>query len=70
MYIPPEKNSWSGRIDDMYDKTSFRYHQVVELKSVDEELKDVDQHISLISFACDEGVRRNAGRVGAARSSC
>jgi formiminoglutamase len=67
MYIQPEKNNWIGRIDDVNDKKSFRYHQVVELKSVEEELKDTDQHISLISFSCDEGVRRNGGRMGAAQ---
>ncbi|WP_432361361.1 formimidoylglutamase [Sporosarcina sp. UB5] len=67
MYIQPELNSWSGRIDDVNDPKSFRYHQVVEMKSVNDELKDANQHISLISFASDEGVRRNAGRVGAAK---
>ena len=35
--------------------------------TVDEALKRQENYIALISFECDEGVRRNAGRVGAAR---
>lgn len=50
------KFEWTGRVDDTADWSQFRVHQVVE--------DDVGK-FRLIGFKSDEGVRRNAGRVGA-----
>lgn len=47
---------WQGRTDSAEDWTQFRYHQVIQKEATD---------YALIGFACDEGVRRNKGRVGA-----
>lgn len=47
--------NWGGRTDHKTDWDQFRYHQVIG-----EEADCV-----LIGFCCDEGVRRNNGRVGA-----
>lgn len=62
MYKKADSEIWQGRVDHATDSTYFRYHQVVQLE------KTANEHepsIGLIGFACDEGVRRNNGRVGA-----
>ncbi|SIT85628.1 formimidoylglutamase [Edaphobacillus lindanitolerans] len=56
------KSKWKGRIDSATDRAFFRYHQVVEEKQEEETA------IALIGFCCDEGVRRNQGRPGAAEA--
>ncbi|MFC5605015.1 formimidoylglutamase [Sporosarcina koreensis] len=56
---------WTGRTDDTEDRVSFRYHQVVE------QLADIEQAsggCAIIGFECEEGVRRNKGRLGAAEA--
>ncbi|MEZ7172760.1 formimidoylglutamase [Sporosarcina sp. OR05] len=55
---------WTGRIDDTEDFTAFRYHQVVEELDVREAV-DV---CAVVGFECEEGVRRNKGRLGAAQA--
>src|SRR5690625_7975984 len=63
----PKKDLWTGRIDK--DPFSLRYHQVVQLHQVDQLPKIGHNKVfSLIGFECDEGVRRNQGRVGAAQA--
>lgn len=49
---------WSGRIDPEPD--SQRWHQRVQVLA-----EDSKSGLALLGFACDEGVRRNHGRVGA-----
>ncbi|MBF6024856.1 formimidoylglutamase [Lysobacter niastensis] len=52
---------WEGRVDSTRDADAMRWHQVVrrpEASSL--------PGIALLGFACDEGVRRNGGRIGAA----
>jgi len=51
--------SWTGRVDPEPD--SLRWHQVVRPLDTAEA-----PGIALLGFACDEGVRRNKGRPGAA----
>lgn len=53
--------AWEGRVDSTQDADAMRWHQVVrqpEASSL--------PGIALLGFACDEGVRRNGGRIGAA----
>jgi formiminoglutamase len=64
---------WTGRIDHLTRRSSLRYHQKVE--RLTPEAKDITNLFpltgstcALIGFACDEGVRRNQGRVGAAQA--
>ncbi len=70
MYIPPDKNLWTGRIDAIDGEAGARWHQ--EIRSVNLEkdgMPDVVEGtncIALIGFESDEGVRRNKGRTGAA----
>ncbi|MFD1204921.1 formimidoylglutamase [Sporosarcina contaminans] len=58
---------WTGRIDDADDRASFRYHQIVELAPLDQ-LKHCNETCAIIGFSCEEGVRRNKGRLGAAKA--
>ncbi|WXL27121.1 formimidoylglutamase [Ectopseudomonas mendocina] len=50
---------WTGRVDPEQD--SPRWHQKVQPLTTDSQ-----PGLSLLGFACDEGVRRNQGRTGAA----
>lgn len=50
---------WHGRIDPEAD--ALRWHQCVQALAADRA-----PGVALLGFACDEGVRRNHGRVGAA----
>lgn len=56
---------WSGRTDHLTNRSSFRYHQVIEMKTL-EDLSADENTCVLIGFECEEGVRRNKGRLGAA----
>ncbi|QDF97989.1 formimidoylglutamase [Azoarcus sp. DD4] len=60
MNDPPDSvTAWRGRIDPEPD--SLRWHQVVRpLAAADA------PGVALLGFCCDEGVRRNLGRTGAA----
>jgi formiminoglutamase len=51
--------AWTGRIDPEPD--SLRWHQVIRPLAASE-----PAGVALIGFACDEGVRRNQARAGAA----
>jgi formiminoglutamase len=51
---------WTGRIDAADGPRALRWHQMVKPL-----VPDSPPGIALIGFACDEGVRRNGGRVGA-----
>ena len=56
---------WQGRVDSEDGEQGRRFHQMVNL--VDERNQSVQQQagLMLLGFCCDEGVRRNKGRVGA-----
>ena len=65
--IPASTKIWQGRIDDEENYEAFRWHQWVQ--NVDlEEMKiplKGPLNICFIGFACDQGVQRNKGRIGA-----
>lgn len=69
MYKISEQSQWSGRIDDPNDFTSYRYHQTINIQSVDDLTSVDEKYVAFLSFACDEGVRRNNGRLGAVDGS-
>ncbi|AUJ25607.1 MULTISPECIES: formimidoylglutamase [Virgibacillus] len=70
MYSMTEKQWWSGRVDHATDPAYFRFHQAIQLKDIASRKRDNDLKgsIALIGFSSDEGVRRNKGRVGAAKA--
>lgn len=64
-YLPPARDRWHGRIDGTAPE-HLRWHQRVALVDLlDRPLADLSGFIVLLGFACDEGVRRNKGRLGA-----
>jgi len=79
-YTQTTAGIWTGR-NDGNDPAAQRWHQrivPVDLLALEiPALSDTKKGIALIGFACDEGVRRNGGRTGAAdgpdhfrRASC
>src|SRR5262245_61685671 len=51
---------WKGRVDAADGRSAVRWHQMVRPLG-----RTPQPGITLLGFACDEGVRRNQGRVGA-----
>lgn len=62
--IPPDDSVWSGRTDGGTPE-HLRWHQIVRPESGDQGSATEGPAVELIGFSCDEGVRRNKGRVGA-----
>ena len=69
-YTPPDAARWTGRVDDLEDRDSFRWHQVVErldLSAPTDLLPlQASRGFCLLGYCCDQGVELNLGRVGAA----
>ena len=62
MHTPPDMSLWQGRDDTAVEgPDALRIHQCIKPWT-----PESPPGVSLIGFACDEGVRRNQGRVGAA----
>jgi formiminoglutamase len=55
----PDMSIWTGRVDTADGPSALRWHQMVKPLAADS-----PPGVVLIGFACDEGVRRNGGRVG------
>jgi formiminoglutamase len=70
-YTPTGKEVWKGRIDGD-EEDVLRWHQVIQPCDLENKtlpvIEEHQQGIALIGFCCDEGVRRNHGRVGAAKA--
>lgn len=68
-YQPTAANAWTGRIDGT-TQDLLRWHQVIKVVDLLQDalpaLPPQTKGIVLLGFACDEGVRRNKGRTGAA----
>ncbi|MCL6415037.1 formimidoylglutamase [Aestuariirhabdus sp. Z084] len=65
MYQGADMSLWRGRSDPLDGHRGERWHQRVRPFPVNGELP-VDAGVVISGFGCDEGVRRNQGRVGAA----
>lgn len=68
-YKETSKDTWTGRIDGT-DRDLLRWHQVMHI-CTPENLPTFGkgmQGIAFMGFCCDEGVRRNNGRIGAAQA--
>lgn len=68
-YTAPQKQNWSGRVDEPQNETTRRWHQVVQLLDLTQSitLTPTDSAFAILGFASDEGVTRNSGRAGAAQ---
>jgi formiminoglutamase len=56
----PDMSVWTGRVDTADGPSALRWHQMVRPL-----MPDSPPGVVLVGFACDEGVRRNHGRIGA-----
>lgn len=66
LYRPASAEHWSGRLDGDHPQ-QLRWHQKVHfLDSSSNSWDRTPKGIAFLGFACDEGVRRNQGRMGAA----
>ncbi|WP_213423575.1 formimidoylglutamase [Bhargavaea massiliensis] len=54
---------WKGTVESSADQNRFKYHQIVRGPDFSDKA-----NVALIGFCCDEGVRRNNGRPGAAKA--
>jgi formiminoglutamase len=66
MYKPLDKTTWKGRVDLQEDELGLRWHQIIQLLDLSGQVPPANGHIAFLGFCCEEGVRRNQGRVGAA----
>lgn len=69
-YKTTDKAIWQGRIDSESNFDAFRWHQWVE--NIDLRQESLTPYsgklgFAFIGFCCDEGVKRNKGRIGAAK---
>lgn len=60
-YEPPKKNLWTGRISNKW----LYLHEKVHCTPLAEIPEAQKKSIALLGYACDAGVHRNQGRVGA-----
>lgn len=65
MSTDPTISPWRGRIDGDGPEHA-RWHQQIRVVGPDHPETDRVEHVSVLGFRSDEGVRRNAGRQGAA----
>ncbi|MBC3541188.1 formimidoylglutamase [Rufibacter sediminis] len=66
MYKPSDKTTWNGRMDLQDGVLGLRWHQIIHLLDLSRDVPDGEGNVVFLGFSCDEGVRRNQGRVGAA----
>ena len=66
-YDPPKKALWTGRYTkpEMGKQYWYQHIELINLKASKREFsKHQKPDVALVGYACDEGVRRNMGRVG------
>lgn len=67
MIKPFDKTNWQGRVDVEDGMRGKRWHQLVS-EFPKEHQAYLEKSVVFLGFASDEGVRRNKGRVGAAKA--
>ncbi|MBZ9688572.1 formimidoylglutamase [Clostridium estertheticum] len=69
-YKITDETVWQGRTDSETNYDAFRWHQcvnIIDLKNADLVAYTGKLGFAFIGFCCDEGVRLNRGRTGAAK---
>jgi len=64
-YRPPDPIVWQGRDDMPTDSCFYQHMRLLDLLTQQPE-KTADVTFAIIGFVCDEGIRRDLGRTGAA----
>ncbi len=65
LWHPVSPQVWQGRDDSAESSTAKRLFQTIQQR---EHFSPVPSGIALLGFECDEGVKRNQGRPGAAQA--
>lgn len=68
MYQLPDAKNWKGRTDILDGQEGMRWHHAMQLLDLSNNIEAAQHNtisIAFLGFCCDEGVRRNLGRVGA-----
>ncbi|GGZ91979.1 formimidoylglutamase [Algibacter mikhailovii] len=65
-YLPGQKQYWTGRDSNPNIENQY-WHQEIKLLDINNLNNQSIIDIGIIGYACDEGVRRNLGRPGAAK---
>lgn len=65
LWHPVSPQVWQGRDDSAESSTAKRLFQTIQQR---EHFAPVPSGIALLGFECDEGVKRNQGRPGAAQA--
>ena len=60
-----DMSRWTGRAEPFETARACYWHQLAQPYVFDDATPKAGQCIGLVGFACDQGVRRNQGRVGA-----
>jgi len=63
-YKPAEKAYWEGRKSNPDIENQY-WHQEIKLVDTEKEQTLINADIAILGYVCDEGVRRNRGRIGA-----
>jgi formiminoglutamase len=69
MYQSPDTSRWTGRTNPLDGADGLLWHQVVNQLDLSKKISKSTSKtaIAILGFCCDEGVRRNLGRTGAAK---
>lgn len=65
-YQPAQKKHWTGRASNPNLEKQY-WHQEITLFDIRDVSTKNNIDIALLGYVCDEGVRRNLGRIGAAK---
>lgn len=60
-HVAADMSLWTGRSEPFETERARYWYQLAQPYTFDK----TSQHIALVGFACDQGVRRNQGRIGA-----
>ena len=60
-----DMSRWTGRTEPFESARARYWYQIAQPYAFDSTSQQNGQRIGLVGFACDQGVRRNQGRVGA-----
>ena len=64
-YEPTDQKHWTGRTASAYNDAQY-WHETIALLNL-KDMASQNTDIALIGYACDEGVKRNLGRIGAVK---
>ncbi len=66
MYQSPTRTFWKGRQNAEDGPDGYLFHHIIKFLDLSGDIPKVNgNHIAFLGFSCEEGVRRNFGRLGA-----